>query len=238
MKKAIVIGATSGIGKGIAKLLADNNYMVGITGRRTLLLDEIKNEKPDSYYTSAFDVTDVERIPAYLNELTLELGGLDLLILSSGTGERIKTLDFEIDKRIIDTNVAGFTSIINWGFNYFQQQGHGHLVAISSIAGLRGNRYAPSYSATKAYQINYLEGLRYKAGKMNLPLTITDIRPGFVDTAMGRGDKVFWVSTVEKASGQIFKAIIAKKEIVYITTRWRIIAWMMKFMPSWIYRKI
>jgi len=191
MKKAIVVGATSGIGRGIAKLLSENNYKVGITGRRTVLLDEIKKENPASYCISVFDVKEVENIPAYLNELVLELGGLDLLILSSGTGERINDPDFEIDKKIIDTNVSGFTAIVDWSFNYFKQQGHGHLVAISSIAGLRGNSYAPSYSATKAYQINYLEGLRNKAGKMNLALTISDIRPGFVDTAMGRGDKVF-----------------------------------------------
>ena len=238
MKKAIVVGATSGIGRGIAKLLVDNDYNVGITGRRTNLLNEIKNENPDHYLIRAFDTRDTKDISNHLNELTQELGGLDLLIISSGTGDRIDQLDFEIEKRTIDTNVSGFTAIADWTYNYFLQQKHGHLVAITSIAGLRGNRFAPSYSASKAFQINYLEGLRQKAEKTKFPISITDIRPGFVDTAMAKGDGVFWVSSVDKASKQILRAINAKRKVCYITRRWRIIALLMKLLPDWIYNKI
>lgn len=238
MKKAIIVGATSGIGKELAQLLVTHNYKVGITGRRTVLLEEQKSQNPNAYITRTFDVTDTAIIEENLNALVTELGGLDLLIISSGTGAINLKLDFEIEKRTIDTNVSGFTCVADWGFNYFQNQKSGHLVAISSIAGLRGSGVAPSYYATKAFQINYLEGLRQKAKQIKQPIYITDIRPGFVDTAMALGDGQFWVSTVEKATQQIYKAIKRKKKIVYVTKRWRLIALVLKRIPRQMYDRM
>jgi short-subunit dehydrogenase len=238
MKKAIVIGASSGIGKGLAKLLAANGYVVGITGRRADLLNKIKNENTDKYCIKSFDITKTEIIPQQLEELVNELGGIDLLVICSGTGDINKTLDFSIEKRTIDTNVLGFTAVADWTYNYFEKKKTGHIVAISSIAGLRGNRYAPSYNASKSYQINYLEGLRQKACKSEYSIIITDIRPGFVDTEMAQGNRLFWVSTVEKATKQIYRAIQRKRKVVYITKRWIIIALFLKLLPDWIYNKL
>lgn len=238
MKKAVVIGATSGIGKGLSKLLVKNNYKVGITGRRTELLNELKNNNPDSYLIKPFDVTDTKIAVKKLEELTSELGGLDLLIISSGIGHMNETLDFEIEKRTIDTNIIGFTSAADWTFNYFKRQKSGHLVAISSMGGLRGSRQAPAYNATKAFQMNYLEGLRQKATKLNAPIFVTDIRPGLVDTNMAKGDGLFWVMPVNKAVKQIYKAIIEKKRVAYVTKRWRLIAPILKRIPRLIYDKM
>lgn len=238
MRKAIVIGATSGIGKGLAGLLAENNYRVGITGRRTELLKKLKEKDPDSFYSKTFDITNTETTVKKLQELTDELGGLDLIIICSGIGDLNSDLDFFIEKRTIDTNVSGFTCVADWAFNYFKKQGSGHLAAISSIAGLRGNRQAPSYNASKAYQINYLEGLRQKVSNNKLPIVITDIRPGLVDTEMAKGDGLFWVMPVEKAVKQIFKAIKRKRKIVYVTKRWRLIASILKRIPGQIYDRM
>jgi short-subunit dehydrogenase len=238
MKKAIIIGATSGIGKGLAKLLSDNNYVVGIMGRRTELLEKLKSEKPNSYFIKTFDVTDIKIAVEKLDELKTELGGLDLLIISSGTGDLNDNLDFEIEKRTIDTNVLGFTCIANWAFNLFEKQKFGHLVAISSVGGFRGSRQAPSYNATKAFQINYLEALRQKASKLKQPIFVTDIRPGFVDTDMAKGEGQFWVATVDKATRQIFDAINGKKKIVYVTKRWLLIAIILKRIPRPIYDRM
>ena len=238
MKKAIIIGATSGIGKGLAKILDDNNYKVGITGRRTELLEDVKSQNPNAYFTRTFDITDTKIIVANLNTLATELGGLDLLIISSGTGDLNEKLDFEIEKRTIETNVTGFTCIANWAFNYFENQKSGHLVAISSVGGLRGSRIAPAYNATKSYQINYLEGLRQKASKLKQQIFVTDVRPGFVDTDMAKGEGQFWVATVEKATRQIFEAIKQKKKIAYVTKRWRLIASILKRVPRPIYDRM
>lgn len=237
-KKAIIVGATSGIGRELAKLLSNNNYIVGITGRRTNLLEEIKSENPTSYFIKTLDITDTEQTEQRLNELKKEIGGLDLLILSSGIGDLNHNLDFEIEKRTIETNVLGFTLITNWAFNYFEEQKFGHLVAISSVGGLRGSRQAPAYNATKSFQMNYLEGLRQKAKKLNTNISVTDIRPGFVDTDMAKGEGLFWVSKVDKAAQQIFDAINRKKRVAYVTKRWRIIASILKNLPRPIYDKM
>ena len=238
MKKAIIIGASSGIGKGLAKILAANNYVVGISGRRTELLEELKSQNPKSYFTKAIDITDTKTIVENLCALAEEIGGLDLLIISSGTGDLNESLDFEIEKRTIDTNVTGFTSVADWAFKYFENQKSGHLVGISSVAGLRGSRIAPSYNASKSYQIKYLEGLRQKANKLNLNLFVTDVRPGFVDTEMAKGEGKFWVAKGDKAAQQIFAAIQKKKRIVYVTKRWRLIAIILKRMPGFIYDRM
>jgi short-subunit dehydrogenase len=238
MKKVIIIGSTSGIGKGLAESFAANNYKVGITGRRKELLLELKEENPDAYSIKVIDVTDTSSSIQQLEELTNELGGLDLLVMSSGIGEINGALDFEIEKQTIDTNIVGFTAIADWTFNYFEKQQSGHLVLISSIGGIRGSRQAPAYNASKAYQINYTEGLRQKATKLKMPIFITDIRPGLVDTKMAKGEGLFWVMPLEKAVNQMYNAIIKKKKVVYVTKRWRLIAFVLKIIPRGIYDKM
>lgn len=158
--------------------------------------------------------------------------------MSSGIGDLNDCLDFEIEKRTIDTNILGFTYITNWAFNLFENQKFGHLVAISSVGGFRGSRQAPAYNATKAFQMNYLEGLRQKSKKLKTEIYVTDIRPGFVDTDMAKGEGLFWVSTVNKAASQILNAINKKKKVAYITKRWKLVAAVLKNIPRNIYDKM
>ena len=238
MKKAIIIGATSGIGKQLALLLADKNYIVGITGRRKNLLEELKIQRPDKFIISDFDITDTSIVTKKLEELVTSLGNVDLLVLSSGTGDINETLDFNIEKKTLDVNIIGFTEVVDWAINYFHKQQHGHLVAITSIAGIRGSRQAPAYNASKAFQINYLEGLRQKVTKLKLLICIADIRPGFVDTEMAKGNGKFWVTSPEKAAKQILKAIQRKKSVIYVTKRWRLVAALLRLVPRQIYRRI
>ncbi len=126
----------------------------------------------------------------------------------------------------------------DWAFNYFQKQKGGHLVAISSIGGLRGSRQASAYNATKAYQINYVEGLRQKATRLRTSIFVTDIRPGLVNTDMAKGEGLFWVMPVEKAVKQIYKAIRKKRKVAYVTKRWSFIASILKRMPKVLYDKM
>lgn len=235
-KKALIIGATSGIGKGIAQLLVKNNYVVAITGRREALLQEMVRENPNFYIPQTLDVCQIQDLEKSLDQLIDVLRNIDLIIISAGYGEINKELTFEIEFTTLQTNVAGFTKVSNWAINLFEKQGYGHLVGITSIAGLRGNRYAPAYNASKAYQQNYLEGLRQKTKIKTI--TITDIRPGFVDTSMAKGDGLFWVSTVNKAVNQIYNAINKRKTRVYISKRWIVIAIILKIAPRWLYDRI
>ncbi|MEO9069897.1 MAG: SDR family NAD(P)-dependent oxidoreductase, partial [Ginsengibacter sp.] len=214
------------------------NYIVGITGRRKNLLEELKFQRPDNFIISDFDITDSSIVTKKLEDLITRLGNVGLLVLSSGTGDINENLDFNIEKKTLDVNVIGFTEVTDWAINYFQKQQQGHLVAITSIAGIRGSRQAPAYNASKAFQINYLEGLRQKVTKLKLPIFITDIRPGFVDTEMAKGNGKFWVAPPEKVAMQILKAIQRKKSVVYITRRWRLMAVLLRLLPGWIYRRL
>jgi short-subunit dehydrogenase len=140
MKKAIIIGATSGIGHSLAKLFAAHGYKTGITGRRQHLLQELKNNNPDAFVCKVFDVKHTENTKMILDDLAEELGGLDLLVISSGTGHENPQLDLAPEKDTTETNVDGFMSVAVWAWNYFEKQGYGHIAGITSVAGLRGSR--------------------------------------------------------------------------------------------------
>jgi short-subunit dehydrogenase len=120
----------------------------------------------------------------------------------------------------------------------FLAQGYGHLAGISSIAALRGSWEAPAYNASKAFASNYLEGMHAKAVKSGKPIYVTDIQPGFVDTAMAQGEGLFWIASPQKAANQILEAIRKRKRHAYITRRWRLIGWILKLLPDFIYTKL
>ena len=233
MKKAIVIGASSGIGRALSRVLADNGYAVGITGRRRHLLEELKEALPGQVYIRDFDVA-VEDSGNDLRALIDEMGGVDLVVINAGSGSRDISLPWEKEKGTIETNVLGFTAMANVAWHHFHEQGSGHLAGVSSIAGIRGGGGAPAYSASKAFVSNYLQGLRYIAQKSGKDITVTDIKPGFVDTAMAQGDHVFWSASTAKAAAQIYRAIRKKRKHAYITKRWRLIAWALRILPDWV----
>ena len=237
IKRIIIVGATSGIGRKMAEQYAMLGNIVGITGRRKELLDEIENMFPGKIKTENFDVTTNENI-GRLSSLIQKTGGMDILIYSSGIGEPSKELAWQLDKATVETNVNGFIEIANWGFNYFIKQGHGSMAVISSIAANRGNSWAPAYSASKAFQSNYFEALAIKAKRMKKDLGITCIEPGFVDTKMAKGNKRFWLVSLEKAARQMITAIEKKKHKVYVSKRWWLVARLMRWTPFWIYKRI
>ena len=227
----IIIGATSGIGKALyEKYAADGNH-IGIVGRRTHLLDELQQQHPECTITATADITKQDEVERAIHDFTKELGHVDLAIVCSGTGEINPTLDYALERPTLDTNVMGWTYVIDTLFHLFEQQAHGHLVAITSAGGLRGEPMAPAYSATKAYQINYMEALRKKASKAGGKVIVTDIRPGLVNTAMAKGEGLFWVMPVEKVASQICAAIRKRKSKVYVTKRWHVLAIINKNLP-------
>lgn len=232
----IIIGATSGIGKVLFENYAKGGNRLGIVGRRTNLLDELRCLHPSNTYTATADITKQEEAEQAICSLHKELGNIDLSIVCSGTGEINPTLDYALERPTLNTNVTGWTFIVDTLYHIFEQQGHGHLVAITSAGGLRGEPMAPAYSATKAYQINYMEALRKKAFKAGGKFAVTDIRPGLVDTAMAKGDGLFWVMPVEKVARKIHSAIRRKKSKIYVTKRWHILAIINKNLPFRLYR--
>ena len=237
-KTIIIIGATSGIGRALFEKYAAEGNCMGIVGRRTYLLDELLQEHPDTTFSATADITRKEEIEQAMPTLCAKLEHIDLAIVCSGTGDLNPSLDYALECPAIDTNVRGWTFVIDTLYHIFEQQGHGHLVAVTSVGGLRGEPMAPAYSATKAYQINYMEALRKKAYKSGGSITVTDIRPGLVDTVMAKGDGLFWVMPVEKVAHQIISAIRKKKSKVYVTKRWHFLAIINKNLPFVLYKRI
>ena len=234
----IVIGATSGIGKALFERYVSEGNRVGIVGRRSHLLEELRQKHPANTVAVTADITKLEETESALKALLTELQDIDLAIVCSGTGDINASLDYAVERPTIDTNVVGWTVVIDSLSHIFEKQGHGHLAAITSIGGLRGEPMAPAYNATKAYQINYMEALHKKAFKAGNQIAVTDIRPGLVDTAMAKGDGLFWVMPVEKVARQIWTAIRKKKSKVYVTKRWHILAIINKNLPFGLYKRM
>jgi len=239
VKKAIVIGASSGIGKAVAQELAAHGYEVGLTGRRVELLEAVKNGLPTKGYVKQMDLRDVTSSIRQLHELILEMGGLDLFVFNAAIGASDRTSSWEEQKALLDVNVIGFSAMTRVATDYFMQKKSGHIVGISSILALRGIVHSYTYSASKAFMSNYLDGLRDTFQVRDVSVCVTDIMPGFVDTDMTRNVKnKFWEASPEQAAQQIYHAIESKRTHVYVTKRWRLIAWFVRYAPDWLFVKI
>ena len=234
----VIIGATSGIGKALFLKYANADNRIGIVGRRANLLNKLSRQHPSKTIIAKADVANLEEIEQAINTLHKELTHFDLVVMCAGVGDINATLDYAIERPAIDTNIVGWTYVIDRLYCIFEKQGFGHLVAITSAGGLRGEPAALAYSATKAYQINYMEAIRKKAFRNGGCITVTDVRPGLVDTAMAKGEGLFWVMSVEKVATQIISAISRKKSKVYVTKRWHILALLYRILPFYIFKRL
>lgn len=235
-KKAIIVGASSGIGWALAYVLTREGYTVGLCARRLARLSQLQSDLGKSSFIALKDITSKDAFEDF-EEYLQSQGSVDLVVISAGTGHINPGLEWKLENETVDVNVKGFTAIADASMRFFLKQGYGHLVGISSVALFRGNAETPAYNASKAYVSNYLEGLRLIAAKKNLPVHVTDIRPGFVLTDMAQGKQIFWAATPEKAVAQIYQSIRKRKKIAYITRRWRLVSWALRILPEWIYRR-
>ncbi len=234
MKKVVIIGASSGIGWDLAKVFSQNGHTVGLTARRLDFLQNLQNELVIPSHIRKMDVADAHAARQTLAELVEEMGGMDILVLNAALGDSKPSWEAEL--QMIDVNVAGFTALANWAVQYFENQGGGQIVGISSVASLRGTRIATVYSATKAYISSYMEGLQQRSNQKRQNITVTDIRPGFVATPMTQENKgMFWVASSAKAARQMYAAIMAKRRVAYITKRWWMVAQAIKLVPDFLW---
>jgi short-subunit dehydrogenase len=237
MKQGIIIGASSGIGWELAVQLAAKGYQLGLVARRLDKLEELSNSLPGDHFVVQADVSEAEIAQDELSKLIETMGNVELIVLNSGVGQQEKKLDWDIEREMIDVNIRGFAALTVVSMNYFRQRGNGHLVGISSVAAHMSGGLAPTYAATKAFVSSYLNGMRSRAEYSKLPITVTTVEPGFVDTPMVQGSPI-WTATVEKAVAQLVPAILNKKGHIYITKRWRYVAWLLNIMPKWLMRRL
>ena len=232
MKRAVVIGASSGIGMEVAKRLLQDGWTLGVAARRVELLQTIGAAE-----VAEIDVT-AEDAPARLRDLVARLGGMDLFFYASGIGKQNRELREDIELATMQTNGLGFTRMIGEAYRYFAERGEGHIVAITSIAGTKGLGPAPSYSATKAMQNVYLQALEQQANARGLRIRFTDIRPGFVDTALLNGDfKYPMMLRPENVAREIVSAINSYQHIRVIDWRYRLLTAFWRRIPRFIWRR-
>ena len=255
-KKAIVMGATSGIGMEVAKLLAAKGWQVGIAGRRIERLQALISQGGITCYQQ-IDVTSPDA-PAQLLELIDKLGGMNLYFHSSGIGWQNNSLDIEKEMKTLETNGLGFTRMVDTAFNWFAAQSstpinnsvpeskkkanHAcqkfRIACITSIAGTKGLGAAPSYSATKRFQNHYLECLSQQAQMRHLPIAITDIRPGFVKTDLIAGSSYPLQLKPEDVAKHIVNAIENGKEVKVIDWRYDILVFLWRLIPRWLWTRL
>ena len=266
-KKAIVMGATSGIGMEVASLLAQRGWQVGIAGRRIERLEEVKRNtnllisesskasKGEIACYQQIDVTSPEA-PSLLLKLIEKLGGMDLYFHSSGIGWQNNSLDIGKEMKTVETNGLGFVRMVDTAFNWFAQQNQGQepgqgqrqgkdrscetyrIACITSIAGTKGLGAAPAYSATKRFQNHYLECLTQQAHMRHLPIAITDIRPGFVKTDLIAGSNYPLQLTPQKVALQIVNAIERGKAVKTIDWKYSILVSLWRLIPRWIWTRL
>ncbi len=238
MKRAVIIGASSGMGYEVSRLLLAQGYTLGVAARREDRLLALKQEAPDRVEVATIDVT-ADDAPVRLRELINRLGGMDLYFHVSGIGKQNRTLTEDIELNTVNTNGMGFTRMIGEAYRYFAERGKGHIAALTSIAGTKGLGPAPSYSATKAMQNVYLQALEQQAHSRGLDIHFTDIRPGFVDTDLLKGDFHYPMMLKPQAVARdIVKAIQNKRHVKVIDWKYAILTAMWRRVPRFIWRNI
>ena len=183
------------------------------------------------------DVTSADA-PEQLKSLIEKLGGMDLFLLSSGIGSQNVKLEPEIELNTARTNVEGFIRMVTAAYRFFKEQGSGHLAVISSVAGTKGLGSAPAYSATKRFQNTYIDALAQLARMERLSIQFTDIRPGFVATALLKNRKYPLLMRADSTAQHIVKALANKKRVAIIDTRYAILVFFWQLIPRWLWERL
>ena len=238
MKRAVIVGATSGLGLEVARLLLERGWSIGVAGRRVEMLEQLRAVAPDRVRIRAIDVTQSDA-PDRLHALIDDLGGMDLYFHSSGIGRQNSDLDPSIELSTVRTNGEGFVRMVTAAYRYFRTQGCGHIAAITSVAGTRGMGAAAAYSATKRFQRTYLDALAQLAHREGLRLRITDIRPGFVRTAL-LNPEVRYPMLMEPApvARRIVDAVERRRRVATIDRRYRALVLLWRLLPQCVWERM
>lgn len=235
-KKGIIIGASSGIGQEVARQLLAEGWTLGLAARREELLLALKAEAPERVEVMTIDVTQPDADQCLI-QLIERLGGISLYFHASGIGKQNRTLEPDIELRTAETNALGFMRMVGAAYRYFSDKGTGHIAVISSIAGTKGLGPAPAYSATKALQANYIEALEQQARQRGLPIYFTDIRPGFVNTALlNDGFPYPMLMRPEAVAHDIVQSIKCHRHVRIIDWRYRLLTAFWRIIPRCLWR--
>lgn len=245
--RAIIIGASSGIGAALARRLTLSGYLVAAVARRQEALEELcqsinanfPGEDSEVVWPYVHDVSNFDEVPELFQTILQDLGGLDLIVYGAAVQPPLDLHEFNFakDEAMINTNLLGAIAWLNQAAMRFERARRGQIVGISSIAGDRGRVAGPVYNTSKAGLNTYLEALRNRLSRRSV--TVTTIKPGFVETRLlENAAKTFWVISPEEAARQIHTAIVRRQQTVYVPKRWSVVGLIIRHIPSFIFRRL
>lgn len=245
MKRVIIVGASSGIGRELALRFAKEGCVVGIAARRIEELQKIREEYgEESIKIAQMDVCEPTATDA-LDSLISEVQRPELLIYASGIGKQNPSLDETIEINTVKTNCEGMVRIVDHFLNYvkndssYTSNSRAHIAVISSIAGTEGMGSAPAYSATKRMQSTYLTALSQHCRMYNIHARFTDIRPGFVATAILNPDKHYpMLMSLDKAADIIMGGIKHRRRIITFDWRFKLITLFWRIIPRPLWERL
>lgn len=243
MGKAIIIGATSGIGRAVAIRLLEKGWTVGISGRRSDALEDIA-----SIYERAvpqqMDITTPDAVST-LDSLLELVGPPDLFLHVSGVGYQNPALNEDRELLMVRTNCEGMVRIVTHFINYVKSSGEysnerkAQIGVVTSVAGTAGLGVAPAYSATKKMQSTYLSALSQLVRMERLPVCLSDIRPGFVATEFLNPEKKYpMMIIVDDAATHILKGLERKKRIIIFDWKFKCLTFIWKLIPRPIWERM
>lgn len=238
--RAIVVGASSGMGAALVRQLAARGSRVAAVARRADQLEAVRAAAPDRISTYAFDVTDVDRTTELFERIARDLGGVDALFYAAGAMPPIEEGEytFEKDRAMVEVNVLGAMAWMNLAAARFEAARSGTIVGISSVAGDRGRRKNPAYTATKAALTTYLEALRNRCTRYGV--NVVTAKPGFVDTDMTKGlPGLFWLISADEAASRILRLADRRASASgYVPSRWGLVMLIVRHIPSFVFRRL
>lgn len=245
-RRAILVGASSGIGAALARRLAHEGYSVALLARReaqlNALCDQINTASGEiRALPYVHDVKHYETVPALLQRIVLDLGGLDLFIYNSGIQHFVgpHEFNFAADREMLEVNTLGALAWLNPVAAMFHALKAGQIVGISSVAGDRGRVGAPAYNTSKAALTTYLEALRNRLSRRGV--TVLTVKPGFVDTDILKAagaKRTFWVISPDQAAASIWQAIKTRRQTAYVPGQWALLMLVIRHIPSVIFRRL
>jgi short-subunit dehydrogenase len=238
--RVLIVGASSGIGAAMAQQLAARGSQVAAVARRQSELDAVAAKASGRIRAYAFDTTRFEDVAELFERIAKDLGGLDAIVYAAGVNPRVVEHEYAFDKdwQMVDVNMIGAMAWLSPAAATFEAARQGTIVGISSIAGERGRRTNPGYTASKAGMTAYLEALRNKCSRYGV--NVVTAKPGFVDTDMTKGlPGLFWLISADEAARRIIAmADRGRSASGFVPRRWALVALIVRHLPSFVFRRL
>ena len=242
-KPVLILGATSAIARSTAGAFAARGYSLYLAGRDVTELERLASDLRIRYRTEvrygAFEAEDYDSHTRFIERVRDEMGGLEGVLLAFGyLGEQqLAARDSAERVAVIARNLTGAINLLEPLAAYFERQGTGFIIGISSVAGDRGRRSNYIYGSAKGGFSIYLQGLRNRLFRASV--RVMTVKAGFVDTAMTYGmPGLFFVAPPAYVGKQIVRALEKGRDVAYIPWFWRYIMLVLKLIPESIFKRL